>query len=301
MKPKLEAPHFRFGTLIHAALEVRYPKGTKRGPHPTKTFEKLYNAQLKTMIQDFKFRDEDGKWNEAYDLGVTMLNGYIDQYGSDADYEVIATEQSFKVPVLVPYGRNGHNRVVNFVGTLDGVWKHRTNKRLVIKDYKTTKNDPTKNQHLVLDEQATAYMSFGADYLHRQGILASSVWPSHMLYTFMHKKMPDERPRNAEGYCLNEDGKVSARQPAPLFHREIVYRDKATRKLFRERVRAQLAEMQGAAVYKSPSKFGKCNMCEFKELCELHEAGGDTKAFAHAVFGTWEPYASHEIEDAERT
>lgn len=293
LKPKIEAPHFRFGTLIHAALEQRYPEGTKRGPHPTATFKKLYDAELKKAM-GFGFKDEDDTWQDARDVGIAMMDGYIDLYGTDSDYEVIASEQTFKTPVLYR-GR----RIAWYVGTFDGVWKHKTNKRLVIKDYKTTKSDPTKNSHLVLDEQATTYMSFGADYLHAELILPKGVWPSHMLYTFMRKGKPDERPQNAAGHYLNNDGSVSKKQPSPLFHREIVYRDEATRKRFRTRAAIEILEMQESAVYKAPGKF-TCNMCEFADMCELHEAGADYKEFAKAVYSTWDPYAAHEIEDAER-
>lgn len=293
LKPKIEAPHFRFGTLIHAALEARYPKGIRRGPHPAKTFAKLYDLELEKAA-GFGFKDEDGTWHDARELGIIMMNGYIEQYGADQDYEVIASEQTFKTPVV------WHGKVIaQYVGTFDGVWKHRTNKRLVIKDYKTTKNDPTNNKHLILDEQATTYMSFGADYLHAEGILPKGVWPSHMMYTFMKKAAPDERPTNALGQSLNQNGSVSKIQPSKLFHREIVHRDEATRKIFRKRAATELIEMQEGAVYKHPDKF-TCGFCEFADMCELHEAGADHKEFAKAAFRTWDPYASHEIEDAER-
>lgn len=287
LKPKVEAPALRFGTLIHKSLEARYPKGTRRGPHPTKIFKKLYDAELEKAM-GFGFRDEDGTWQDARDVGIAMLDGYIDLYGKDEKYEVIATEQTFRYPIKFQ-GRT----IAIFVGTFDGVWKNKNNGRLLIKDYKTTGKDPTKNPHLILDEQATTYMTFGAAALVSAGMLPR--FPDHMLYTFMKKQLPDDdRPRNEAGQALNQDGSVSKRQPGPLFHREVVYRDDYTRKLFKERVVKQVLAMQKGDVYKSPGQF-TCMGCAYADMCEMHESGADLEDYRHSAFTTWDPYAAHEL------
>lgn len=298
LKPKVEAPHFRFGTLVHAAMEARYPVGDRRGPHPAKTFAKLYDSELKKAM-DFGFRDEDDNWLNALDVGVAMMNGYVEQYGRDSDFTVIASEQTFKTPVkvLLP---DGSTRTVNFVGTFDGVWLDRVRNRLVIKDYKTTKNDPEKNNHLILDEQASTYMSFGVSFLHRMEILKPGVWPQYMLYTFMKKQKPDERKKNAAGQYLNNDGSVSKKQPTKLFHRERIHRDKATRLRYRARVVEQFAEMLTAPVYKSPANPNPCGFCEFADMCEVHESGGDIDDFKKYTYGKWDPYSAHELSDERK-
>lgn len=286
LKPKVEAPALRFGTLIHKSLEARYPKGNKRGPHPTRIFKKLYDAELKKAM-GFGFRDEDGNWQDARDVGVAMLDGYIEKYGTDSRYEVLATEQTFRYPI-----KHKGRTLAIYVGTFDGVWRDRTNKRLIIKDYKTTGKDPTKNPHLILDEQATTYMTFGAAALVSAGMIPR--FPDHMLYTFLAKKLPDERPKDKAGLSLNQDGSVSKIQPGPLFHREVVYRDDYTRKLFKERVIQAVLDMKKGEVYKAPGQF-TCMGCPFADMCEMHESGADLEDYRKSAFHEWDPYAAHEL------
>lgn len=288
LKPKVEAPALRFGTLIHKSLEARYPKGTKRGPHPTKIFKKLYATELKKAM-DFGFRDGDGKWESARDIGIAMLNGYVDLYGTDDKYEVIATEQTFRYPI-----KHKGKTLAIFVGTFDGVWKNITNGRLLIKDYKTTGQDPTRNPHLILDEQATTYMTFGAAALVSAGMLPR--FPDYMLYTFMKKGLPpdEDRPQNKAGQYLNKDGSVSKNQPTALFHRELIYRDDHTRKMFKERVVRQVLQMKERNVYKSPGYF-TCIGCAYADMCEMHESGADLEDYRRSAFTTWDPYDAHEL------
>lgn len=288
LKPKIEAPALRFGTLIHKALEARYPIGIKRGPLPHITFSKVYNEQLKTMME-FGFTDSEGEWEDAHELGVIMMKGYVEEYGKDQDYEVLATERIFKTKVVL-----ADKSVVYLVGTMDGVWKNKNNSRLLIQDYKTTKDDPTKNGHLTLDEQATMYMSFGVADLVAAGFLKG--YPSHMMYTFMKKQRPDERKQNDQGLYLNQDGSVSKNQGTKLFHRETVYRDKAQRLKFRARAKTQLLEMQTAPVYKNPGKF-TCGGCGYRDMCEMEETGADIDLMKKIAYTDWDPYDAHELKD----
>lgn len=288
IKPKIEHPALRFGTLVHKALEVRYPIGVKRGPLPSKTFSKVYYEQIKEL-GEFGFKADD-EWVDAHDLGVKMMKGYVELYGKDTDYEVLATERTFKVKV------SGVVRPTYFVGTMDGVWKNRNNGRILIKDYKTTKDNPTLVSYLGLDEQATMYMSYGVADLVRAGFLKG--YPSHMLYTFLKKAYPsDDRPVNAEGLYLNNDGSVSKRQGENvLFHRETVYRDKVQRHKFRQRAIAQLNEMNRAPVYKNPSKMN-CGGCGYRDMCEMDETGADIELLKKLAYVAWDPYDAHELKD----
>ena len=43
-----------------------------------------------------------------------------------------------------------------------------------------------------------------------------------------------------------------------------------------------------------------CNWCEFRDMCELHEAQQDYEAFAKAAYTTYDPYEQHEIIDGDR-
>lgn len=91
-------------------------------------------------------------------------------------------------------------------------------------------------------------------------------------------------------------GDISARQPDPLFWREPVPRTRANRQ--RQVVRiADEAEMMARIragelpVLKSPGEH--CNWCDFRDLCEVDEDGGDVEDFAKNAFKVQDPYADH--------
>jgi len=292
LAPKVASPPLRFGTLIHAALEARYPPGIKRGPHPAKTFERLYEEEAKVAF-DFGFKDSDGAWTEAFDLGVAMLNGYVEEFGEDEEWEVIGSELQFKVPVR---GTNG-KRMCYAVGTLDSVWRNRRTKKIWLNDYKTAKS--IWDRFLVLDEQASAYWVFAPPFLRRAGHLAPGEEIEGMLFTFLRKAYPDDRPRNEAGLYLNKDGSVSKVQPPPLFKRVPAYRTERDREAALGRFRLQVEEMierrQTGRIFKAPGK-QTCAMCSFRDMCELHEFGADWEAYRDSEMGPWEPYGEHEIE-----
>lgn len=326
LKPIQEHPALRFGTLIHSALELRYPPGIKRGPKPAETFAKLF-TDLTAETEAVWNMKVDDEWMDMYDIGIYMLESYIEKYGRDEDWKVIESEMTFQVPVYVNRESmptvtddllrlagvtkdqaEGRKPLFHYVGTMDGVWENRMDGGIRIQDYKTTGKDPEKEavgKH-ALDEQGTAYWTWGADFLRDKGILKEKQFRAldGMLYTFLRKGKPDGRPQNAQGHYLNQDGSVSKKQPPPLFHRELVYRSEAERSNARERavieVLLMMAHRRGALpTYKTPEtgQMGHCGFCPVREVCELHESADDWKLMQQASMAEWDPYDAHEIEE----
>jgi hypothetical protein len=325
LSPIREAPALKFGTLVHEALEARYPKGIKRGPKPAETFEKLFIAQRKSAEEQFKMKVDD-EWEDMLQVGIEMLEAYIEKYGRDEDWKVIASEMTFKTPAFIPEsmrewaGRmsklaglstaviSGDEPLFYYVGTMDGVWENRMDGGVRINDYKTTSHDPTKEAagKYTLDEQATAYWTWGADALIDLKILKPRQVRAldGMLYTFLRKTRRDTRPVDAQGLALNKDGSVSKQQPLPMFHRELVYRSEAEREHARVRAVEEVIEMSAVRLgnlpaYKTPAtgSMGHCGFCAVRDLCELDESDGDWQLLRKASFTTWEPYGSHEIKE----
>lgn len=91
-------------------------------------------------------------------------------------------------------------------------------------------------------------------------------------------------------------GAVSKNQGAPLFWREPVRRNKANRLRQISRIaddaEAIAAVRAGIApILKSPGEH--CNWCDFSDLCDIDEDGGDTDDFIRNVFKFSDPYADH--------
>lgn len=320
LKPIQERPALRFGTLVHKAMELRYPPGIKRGPRPAETFEKIYRAEQTKLEEEYPemMRDAEGDWEEMLDIGVDMLEGYVELYGRDEDWKVLASEMTFQVPVLPPdwlidrwelTKAQAKRPLFYYVGTIDGVWQNRMDGGVRVRDYKTTSGDPEaegRNKG-VLDEQTTAYWTWGVDWLISKKILKPREQQAldGMLFEFMRKAKRDARPQNAQGQYLNQDGSVSKKQPPKAFHRELVYRGETDRENARTRAVQEYIEMTAvregrAAVYKSPGSSYpdmQCRACAFRDICELHEIGADWESLRDATMATWDPYDAHEIAE----
>lgn len=344
LTPNVAAPALRFGDLIHQALAAHFLPGVRRGPHPAETFAKLYEAQLDEAAK-FGFRDDDEKWHEASGVGDAMLRGYVEEFGAaDSEYKVISSERTFQWPVKI--GRERDGKTIHIVGTLDGVWQHRQTKDIIFKEFKTAAS--INPDGLAMDEQAGVYWTYGPAVLRKEGIMKKGQQPVGVLYTFLRKAVPDARPKNELGQCLNQPsvddllqglldagkphvgkktkaeviataekakldwqawGEVSKSQPAPLFHRQFVYRDQAERTRMHNRiiaeardmiaVRADVSDGDGESAYKNPGPLHmpNCRGCAFRDMCELHETGSDWEAMRDGTMKTWDPYDSHHITE----
>jgi len=302
LKPLSEAPALRFGSLVHKALAAWYIPGVKRGVHPAKAFKKAYDADLVRNNELFGMHlEEEERWVNAEELGIAMLENYVDEYGTDPDYEVLVTEMPFQV--IVPHPATGEPWFV-YTGVLDGVWRHRHKKEMWIPDHKTTAGIHKKLSYLQMDDQAGAYWSFGLEYLVQNGLLKAHSELNGMLYNFLRKALPDERPSKfvkGTRVYLNKDGTVSQRQPSPYFMRLPIFRDEYDRKETVRRAMIEYARIEkfraGELEVTKNSGMFTCPMCAYRDACELHETGNDYESLIAQATQTWDPYAEHEVYD----
>jgi hypothetical protein len=161
-----------------------------------------------------------------------------------------------------------------------------------------------------MDDQAGGYWSFGVDALIEQALLAKNKQLNGMLYNYLRKALPDERPSrivNGKRLYLNQptkanpEGEVSKKQPSPYFTRIPILRDEYDKQMARTRAatdyrRVELLRSGELEMSKSPGMFS-CPGCAVKDACELHETGADYEAFMKQTMKSWDPYAEHEIYD----
>lgn len=102
--------------------------------------------------------------------------------------------------------------------------------------------------------------------------------------------------RIAKGMNLTVFGEVSKNQGSPLFWRDVVRRNRDNRANQIARIADEVQLMQMARsgeipIVKSPGQH--CNWCDYSDLCDIDEDGGDTKGFIQDVFKYDDPYGDH--------
>jgi len=282
-----------FGDLVHQSLAAYYIPGRKRGPKPAKTFKKLYVAHGSFSVREYK--DEESEKHDAGDLGVGMLEGYVDEYGDDEDIRIIMPEMPFKIKLTDMGGKPFW-----YVGRFDALGLWLPTMEYFIFEHKTAAT--IKTQHLALDEQAGSYWAFGVEYIRtliKKGLLKKRKLDLEMiLYNFLRKSVRNPDKNWAEdGTLLKMNGEPAKNQPPPYFHREPVYRDINDRKRVISRIRKEayvirLTEEGKLPVLKNPTQ--DCHwQCSFHDMCELHETMSDYKSFMEQIFVGTDSYAEY--------
>lgn len=98
-------------------------------------------------------------------------------------------------------------------------------------------------------------------------------------------------------------GEVSGNQPSRRFERKTVTRTTAERRKQIERIGSEAVVMDQfrygeLPLYKNPTKDCQWD-CDFRQLCELDEQGGDTEEYIRVVYKAEDPYAAHRLRERE--
>ena len=285
-RPQADARWFGIG--VHIAQAKWYRPGLRRGPHPAKTFANWVGdeiAYVRTYLGD---RYEESRWEEARELGIAMLEGYVEYWGRDDHWEVIATEQPFKTRII----REG-KPVAIFASRWDGVIRDRRTGMILLLEHKTASQIHTA--YLELDDQAGAYCAVANQVLRAKGVLKPGESIGGIQYNFLRKVMPDDRPRNEQGLYLNKDGSVSKQQPSPRYVRPDPIERSAKMDVTQlQRLSDEVAvmnAMRDGVIPVTKSTTRDCTWCDFFMMCQLHERGGNAwKEVMKSDFIQADPY-----------
>lgn len=298
LKPKgREADALWFGTGVHYALAEWYcGPGLTRGPHPAETWERWVGAEIRRIRSNREL--DEARYVDARALGIAMLEGYVERYGRDDNWDVIHAEHVFQIDIP---RRSGNGLLITLGGTFDLIFRDLETGEIWLGEHKTAASISTT--HLQLDDQAGGYWMVASDICRERGLLRQGERIEGIMYNFLRKAMPDERPKDAEGRALNKNGTVSKRQPAQNFVREPVSRDGPERLGQLRRIQNEVAWM--AVARKHPDMIMKtptsdCIRCQFYDMCELHEKGGrGWREYKEAMYTPKDPYADHRKSAAE--
>lgn len=300
LKPKGEPSlALWFGIGWHEVMAHWYcGPGKKRGADPFGVWREYVEEEVRFVRtvpwEGAEYFEE--KLIDAGKLGEAMLKNYFATFGTDNDIRMIAPEQTFQIMVPL-FGADGKKtgELVEYDGTFDGVYRNKKNE-LWLLEHKTAKT--IRLGHLGMDDQAGSYWAVATTTLLAQGLINKGEHLKGIMYNFARKGMPDDRPRNAQGLSLNQDGSVSKRQPSPFFKREPVYRTPAERNKQILRIGSEATAMNlhrngVIPLYKNPTpdcEYG----CSFFDLCTLDEQSNAGAAeFKRDMFDVKDPYADH--------
>lgn len=243
---------------------------------------------------------------------------------------IFYTEDQLNRRVNEIMGEGKH--IAKIVGTFDLPIRDHTDDRGRIKilDWKTT-NKSTNLKQLNKDDQTGTYIGVATGFLRGAELIKPTEAVEGMIFSFARKAKPPEnvdengvvrnKPTKAHyvaALChlgitekdtiaaceavasLNNItvwGEPSKNQGAPLFWRESVTRNKANRLRQIKRIAEdaevmQLMRMDKLPILKTPGEH--CNWCDFSDLCDIDEDGGDVEDFIKAVYKVENPYADHE-------
>lgn len=328
LKPLREKNPLWFGSGIHLALADWYQAGLKRGPHPAETWLGYCADEERMIPQDY---EEDGlKYIAARELGESMMNGYVEHYGKDPDWDVICTERAFKYLVR---DKTTRRLVARYLGTFDGVYRSRVTGEIWLMEHKTAAQIILT--HLPLDDQAGSYLFVAEAVLKNAGLMKPTDHIVGIMYNFLKKSTADDRPRDEEGRARNKPtkahylaaldaaeipdvrqnmkvvdlekiaqresivvlGDISKNQASPLFIREPVWRSEGDKVSMHKRIVAEVAQMNAvrSGVFtptKTPTR--DCSWdCDFFRMCQLHESGDDWEEYRDNLYKKIDPYADH--------
>lgn len=294
LKPKgPPATALWFGIGMHLALADWYQPGLKRGRDPRETWTEYAQDEV-AFIRTEKYAGADFSDDEfvgAEELGLAMLDGYLELYGVDPSWDVIFAEYTFDIP-MVSGGRPGHRFRYN--GTFDLVYRDLKDEKIKLGEHKTFKQ--VRLGHLALDEQTTGYQSSANRMLLDHGILKPGQRIDGITYNILRKALPDNRPRNSAGQYLNKDGSVSKQQPSPYFHREFVEHTWHEQQRNLIRLGREVNQMQTLRETRELTITPTIDCpwdCAFFDMCQLHEQGSDWQEYRDAMYRREDPYADH--------
>lgn len=210
LKPFSDSNPLWFGQAVHLALADWYKPGAERGEHPAVTFAQCLDDGRIDRVKT-EYESELAEYTEHYEMGVDILNRYVDTFGEDPEWECIQPEMRFQVWIPHPTDKE-RKKWLLYVGTIDGVFRYIGESNGDLRhgsvwlfEHKTAQS--IQVNHLPLDDQAGSYWAFAGIILRRRGILKPGEEIDGIMYNFLRKASDDPRPKNKDGLYCNKPTK----------------------------------------------------------------------------------------------
>lgn len=196
-----------FGIGIHEALAAYYKPGVKRSADFIDVWRHFVDEdEISRAIRTRGATEEwdDTAWVNAKELGEAMLLGHRDFFDYDRNWDVIYAEEPFQI--LIPHPERPDEDVAIFTSTFDGVVRDTDDGKVKLIEHKTAASIALG--HLPMDDQGGAYWAVATNVLRDKGILGAKERIHGIVYNFLRKSLPDDRPKDADGYATNKPAKA---------------------------------------------------------------------------------------------
>lgn len=195
-----------FGTAIHEALRARYPVGVKRGKRAVmlEAFESALHNETRRIWTDARAELDEQEVVDARELGIAMLNGYVEEFGEDKRWEVIHTEQPFQIDVVDP--ETGEALVI-YCGTWDVLMRDRDTGKFWLWDHKTRRSFKARWDYLYINDQAGSYLWVAPEVLEHMGVLEKGTAIEGIIFNYLKKTMPTTKTMDPQGLVRNNPTK----------------------------------------------------------------------------------------------
>jgi len=324
LEPKRRTSALWLGTGVHYALQHHYIPGRSRGALPQATFLKWADNWEAEHADEVSDMDEEERMSLKQDIatGYAILEHYYEYCHEWDDFEVLASEQPFLVPVRDPDGNQLHvrwkyplpaggwevvARPVFHGGRWDTVVKDRQG-RVWIMDHKTAEKKPDERK-LLNDDQISTYL-WGALYGGYENV-------GGFIYNVLRKKtpmVPDavyvgtkregltraakslgatteklyREAIKAKGYNIDdyadELGHLQRVGTSEFFERHLVERSRAEIKETGLRIYLECLDMFDPEVRIYPNPTFACPWCPFLSPCLAMSDGADWRGILDANY-----------------
>lgn len=288
------------GIWMHGALHGWYGQGLRRTDAPlVQHFREIANDAITKADHSGAPEYVLEQAEELAALGEAMTTGYQASYGQDLEVDVIQGELplEFSIP-----DASGEIAAIHRLKP-DLVYRGK-DRRIWLMEHKTAKQ--IRTGHLVIDDQARPYGAMAERALRNLGVIDKRDVFAGIMYNFLRKALPDERPVNAKGQALNKNGTVSKSQPAANFMRHPVTLTRAAKLVALQRLQYEailITEVTQALREKrlTPARLPKTphssceKFCDYFTMCVVEEQGGDIRDMQKNMFEVRNPY---EYEDS---
>lgn len=283
------------GTWMHEALAGFYTQLGKGSLTLADCFQHISSAHMAftNAPQHVLEAAEEGQM-----LGLAMAKAYDKRYGDDPGVNVIDAEVPLEFEITDPVGKvialHKLKPDLVYADQHGDVW---------LMEHKTAKQ--IRTEHLVIDDQARPYAAMAELALKNAGVIDSRQHVKGVMYNFLRKALPDERPVNEKGQSLNKNGTVSKSQPSPTFARHPVTLTRAQKRIALQSLAKEsrritvVAEalrdkrLQLEDLIKTPHN--SCpKTCSYFTMCVVQDQGGDIREMQRSMYVRENPYTYDE-------